>query len=93
MTQAPFRSIILGKSCQRKRRGKEGYSETMFTTRRIKNKFGDNICRRCINRQYRVNLTHKDCRYGYQYICPRCKSPRNIVVAFTLSGHLKMLFR
>lgn len=50
-----------------------GQCGTVFTTSRIKNKYGDNICRRCINRQYMVNLTPRDCRYGYQYVCPRCK--------------------
>ncbi|MBR0408703.1 MAG: hypothetical protein IJI53_11745 [Clostridia bacterium] len=65
----------------------------MINTRRIKNRFGDNICRRCINKRYHASLTPKDCRYGYHYICPSCKQPQNIVVNFTFSGHLKMLFK
>lgn len=70
-----------------------GVSGSMLTTRRIKSKFGDNICRRCINRLYRVNLTPADCRYGYQYICPRCQKFHNIVIGFTRSGQMKMLFK
>ena len=65
----------------------------MLTTRRIKNKFGDNICRRCINRKYKVNLEPVDCRYGYHYMCPCCKKVHNIVVGFSRSGRVKMLFR
>ena len=65
----------------------------MLSTSRIKRKFGDNICRRCINRRYKVHLTPKDCRYGYYYACRSCHELHHIVTDFTLSGHLKMLFK
>ncbi len=65
----------------------------MFVIRRIHRRYGDNICRRCINRLYRVRLEPPDCQYGYIYKCPVCKEPHHIVVSLTPSGRLKTLFR
>ena len=65
----------------------------MLTTKRIKKQFGDYLCRRCINAQYHVHLKREDCRYGYSYVCPRCKAEQNIVVDFSPSGKWKVLFR
>ena len=65
----------------------------MLSAAVIRRRFGDNICRRCINKKYHVQLEPVDCRYGYTHVCPCCKLSRNIVIGFTASGHAKMLFR
>ena len=65
----------------------------MLSANPIKRRFGDFICRSCINRYYHVKLEQTDCRYGYQYNCPCCHTPKNIVVGFSLSGMLKMLIK
>ncbi len=65
----------------------------MASIKIIKEQFGDNICRKCINSFYDVKLEPKDCVYGYTYICPRCKEARNIVVGFKAGGKMKMMFK
>ena len=65
----------------------------MLSTKRIARRYGDNICRRCINRVYHARLKNQDCVYGYYYNCPRCKQPHHIVIGFTASGKLKMLLK
>ena len=65
----------------------------MLTLEPVKKRFGDYICRRCLNKRYFVNLNKEDCRYGYYAICPSCKEPRNIVVALEASGKIKMLLK
>lgn len=65
----------------------------MLSIAKIKDKYGDNICRRCINRKYRANLQPRDCQYGYTYVCPVCHKMHNIVVGFNMSGHGKLLFK
>ena len=65
----------------------------MVSAQRIRDAYGDNICRRCINRKFHTNLRPNDCQYGYTYTCPVCKKVHNIVVGFSLSGHGKMLFK
>ena len=65
----------------------------MLHTKRIKVRFGDDICRTCINKTYGVRLRQEDCRYGYVYACPCCGQFKNIVVGFETMGKLKMLLR
>ena len=65
----------------------------MLNPKPIHDRFGDYICRRCINKEYRVKLVPPDCQYGYDYICPRCHEKHHIVTGFTLSGRLKMLLK
>jgi len=65
----------------------------MFIMRRIHDQYGDNICRRCINKRFHVDLQQEDCLYGYMYKCPGCKQGRQIVVGLTLSGKLKTLLK
>ena len=65
----------------------------MLTVEPIRRRYGETICRTCINRQYRASLQPKDCLYGYTYTCPRCGRIQHLVNGFTLSGKLKMLFR
>ncbi len=65
----------------------------MLQAQRIKSRFGDNICRSCINETYHVHLAQGDCRYGYMYSCPCCGKRKNIVVDFTAGGKFKTLLR
>lgn len=65
----------------------------LLSIKRIKARFGDCICRGCINETYRVHLKRKDCRYGYAFRCPRCREEKNIVTGFSAGGKLKTLFR
>lgn len=53
--------------------------------------YGGHICRRCLDRHYKVHLSHRDVRETAG-TCPCCgKESRNLVVGLTLSGRLKML--
>lgn len=65
----------------------------MLNAEPIKREYGDYICRRCINRLYRVRLTPKDCRYGFVTGCRCCNEVHNIVTDFSFSGKCKMLLR
>lgn len=65
----------------------------MVNIARIREDYGDNICRRCINRKYHSKLQPNDCQYGYTYVCPVCKKMHNIVVGFSLTGRGKLLFK
>lgn len=55
--------------------------------------FGRPVCRRCINRQYRVHLQPQDCQYSWPYPspCPNCKETHHIVEGLSLRGRLKLL--
>ena len=66
----------------------------MINTKKIAERYGGNICRRCINEDYRVHLTPDDCMYSKKkQECPRCGWLSNIVNGFTFSGKRKMLFK
>ena len=65
----------------------------MLTGKRIRKDFGDNICRKCINRHYGVQLKQEDCVYGYYYRCRSCRETQNIVVDLTPSGKLKTILK
>ena len=67
----------------------------MTSIKQIHDQYGYNICRRCINREYRVNLTPEDCIYlsPYPKRCSVCNEMNNIVGGFSISGKLKMLFK
>ena len=65
----------------------------MMTVKPIRRRYGENICRACINESYRAHLEPKDCLYSYTYTCPRCGRTHHLVSGFTASGKLKMLFR
>ena len=71
---------------------KEGI-DPMQTVEPIRRRYGEVICRACINEEYGAKLEPKDCLYGYTYTCPRCGKNRHLVSGFTMSGKLKMLFR
>ena len=63
---------------------------------KIQKQYGDNICRRCINKRYHVNLQPKDCHYadmGFVKVCPRCRQEHHIVEGLTFSGRIKTLLR
>ena len=64
----------------------------MLTTKPIRKRFHGDICRRCINDEYKVSLMHSDCKYGRTARCPRCGDQRHIVEGFVISGKKKMLY-
>ena len=66
----------------------------MVTMERIQKDIGVHPCRRCINKQYKVNLEPKDCQYYlYPVMCSKCREDHNIVTGFNLSGKLKLLLK
>ena len=66
----------------------------MLNFKPIYDRYGNGICRKCINKVYHANLEPEDCHYFiYPHRCPRCGNMRNIVVGFRLRGRAKMLFR
>ncbi len=65
----------------------------MLSFNRVRRVYGDHICRACLNREYRLHLQRKDCKYGYKYVCPCCREDKNIVVGLTFLGKLKTLGR
>ena len=65
----------------------------MINAEPIKKKYGDYLCRRCINKRYDADLKREDCRYGYAQKCRWCGEMRNPVIGFTASGKLKMLLK
>ena len=53
--------------------------------------YGGHICRRCLDRHYKVHLSHRDVREK-SGMCPCCgKETTNLVVGLKLGGRLKML--
>lgn len=65
----------------------------VISTRKIRREFDDDICRRCINREFRAHLKPQDCNYSGSGICACCGVKRNIVESFKLSGKVKMLMK
>jgi len=65
----------------------------MFAQQAIREKYGRNICRNCINRLCRAKLNSEDCTYDapYPQLCPCCGEMRHIVSGLRLSGRLKLL--
>ena len=66
----------------------------MANMKRITEKLGTNVCRRCINKKFKVNLEPKDCRcWMYPGECSVCGEVHNIVTERSPSGKMKMLFK
>lgn len=68
----------------------------MFLLSRIRNQYGGDICRHCINTKYGAELHRSDCLYDldlYNYSCPCCGERRHIVRGLRFSGWLKTLFK
>ena len=65
----------------------------MFNPNKIKERYGALICRRCLNKKYKVHLIPDDCIYEYRYVCPRCREMHNIVSDLRFSGKMKMLLK
>ena len=66
----------------------------MTTIKKIRNRFGNYICRGCINEVYHTELSPKECEYQmYPDLCPRCKAMKNIVCGTTFRGKIKLAFR
>ncbi len=64
----------------------------MVSMNRIRKELGQQVCRRCINQKYKVNLEPQDCDYYiYPAECSVCKQASNIVTGLRASGKLKML--
>ncbi len=67
----------------------------MVTNKKIIQIFGGNVCRKCINKKYRIHLVHTDCKYELPYpaLCPNCKEMKNIVTGFRFSAYIKSMFK
>lgn len=67
----------------------------MATEQDIFNRLGKTICRRCINREYGVELKPEDCVYDIPFParCRNCGEMRNIVTGLRLRGKMKLLFK
>ena len=65
----------------------------MFSARPVRKKYGDYLCRQCMNRQYRVRLTPRDVRYRHTRVCPLCHASNHLVVGFKPTGLLKMIIK
>lgn len=60
----------------------------------IHEQLGNNVCRRCINRTFHVNLEPPDCSYAmYPSPCSACGNVHNIVIGLRRSGKLKLLLK
>ena len=69
-------------------------AKAMLTASRIRKDNRADLCRRCINDRYDLNLMPSNCRYysGVD-VCPRCGGMHHIVSGLRLSGSLKSLFK
>lgn len=66
----------------------------MLTMNKIRTKYGGNLCRRCVNEAYHVQLRSHDCWYEYYpHVCPRCGEIHNIVNDLKLSAKLRLLLK
>lgn len=67
----------------------------MATMRSIKKRFGGEICRRCLNEVYGLNLSPNDCLYtSYSpAVCPCCGEVNNIVNRVRKVQRLVLLFK
>jgi hypothetical protein len=67
----------------------------MATERSVYKKLGNNVCRRCICKEFGVDLRPEDCIYKNPFpdVCHQCGELRNLVTGFRLSGKRKLLFR
>ena len=65
----------------------------MKTLYALREEYGGELCRRCINEVRGVRIERTDCWYAdtpYPTRCARCGELRNIVTALRLSGRLKL---
>ena len=67
----------------------------MATEQDVFNKLGKTVCRRCINREFGVDLNPEDCTYENPFpeLCSNCGEIRNIVTGLRLRGKIKLLFK
>ena len=66
----------------------------MTTITKIRNEYGNYVCRGCINEEYHVHLSPKECEYEmYPGLCPRCKQMKNIVCGLRINGKIKLIMR
>lgn len=66
----------------------------MLTAAKIRNENRADLCRRCINNRYELNLKPSDCQYfSGMDVCPRCGGMHHIVSGLRFSGSMKSLFK
>jgi hypothetical protein len=65
----------------------------MLNLEPVKEKYGEYLCRQCLNKEYHVNLEPKDCsRFFYGY-CRCCKQDRRLITTLRPTGKIKMLLK
>ena len=61
---------------------------------KIKKEHGGMICRACLNNEYGLNLTPKDCDYyDGRRKCASCRYAKHVVKGLKLTGKMKTLFK
>ena len=67
----------------------------MASIQTVYDEFGGFVCRRCINKRYKVKLVPRDCAYDGPYVqqCPNCKEEHHIVNGFSLTGKIKLMLK
>ena len=67
----------------------------MINIDKIRREYGGNICRRCINVEYDVELNPDDCIYEDMSLCEcsRCHNSSHLVSGLSRSGKLKTIFK
>lgn len=65
----------------------------MSTLKQVHDRFGDYICRRCINEYCNADLKREDCKYSYFAVCRCCGEEHWIVTNLTLAGKAKLLLK
>ena len=53
-------------------------------------RYGGHLCRRCLDRHYKVHLSHRDVR-EVEGTCPCCGKQGRLVTGLKLGGRIKML--
>ena len=65
----------------------------MFSMKKVRSRYGGEICRSCLNKKYGGHLKPRNCRYAdTKNYCPRCNEYHHIVVGLRPSGWIRMFF-
>lgn len=66
----------------------------MINFKEVRKNNGGMVCRACLNAEYDVKLTPKDCTYySGENKCARCRVIKHIVRKLRFSGKMKTLFK
>ncbi|MBR2761036.1 MAG: hypothetical protein IKE16_00935 [Solobacterium sp.] len=65
----------------------------MLSLEPVKEKYGDYLCRQCLNKEYNVNLVPRDCNHFFFGVCRCCNENRRLITSLTATGKLKMLVK